>query len=121
MKPIFKVGSHDYTQYVESLKPTSNDIDKDGSGRNLLDGKMYRKKIATKGKWSVTFLWLTETVMQQLRSDMNNEYVSITVLDSLTNSHTVKSCYSSTINEGIQRYINGQTIYEGVSFDITER
>ena len=121
MKPIFKVGSHDYTQYVESLKPASHDVDKDGSGRNLLDAKMHRKKIATKGKWNISFLWLTEAVMMQLRQDMNNEYIFIMVLDSLTNSYVTKECYSSTINEGIQRYVNGQTIYEGVNFDVTER
>jgi hypothetical protein len=121
MRPIFKVGSHDYTQYVESIKPTSNDIDKDGAGRNLLDGLMYRKKIATKGKWSVSFLWLSESIMRQLRTDMNNEYVTIMVLDSLTNTQVTKTGYCSTINEGIQRYVNGQTIYEGVAFDITER
>ena len=121
MRPIFKIGAHDYTQYVESTKPTSKDIDKDGSGRNLLDGLMYRKKIATKGKWSVSFLWLSESLMQQIRNDMNSEYVTITVLDSKTNTHATKSCYSATINEGIQRYVNGQTIYEGVAFDLTER
>lgn len=121
MQPVFKVGVHDYTQYVESLKPSANDIDKDGAGRNLLNGLMYRKKIATKGKWSVTFLPLSESVMQQLRSDMNNEYIVFTVLDSLTNTWTSKNGYSSTINEGIQRYMGGRTVYDGVSFDITER
>ena len=121
MQPIFRIGSHDYTQYVESLKPTANDIDRDGAGRNLLNGLMYRKKITTKGKWTVSFLWLTESVMQQVMSDMNNQYVTFTVLDALTNSWVTKSGYSSTINQGVQRYIRGQTIYEGVTFDITER
>lgn len=121
MKPIFKVGSNDYTEYVESIKPAAHDIDKDGAGRNLLDGYMWRKKIATKGKWTVTFTWLDETVMQQLRRDMNNQYVTFTVLDSLANAHVQKNGYSSTINEGVQRYINGRTEYHGVTFDITER
>ena len=121
MRPIFKIGNNDYTEHVESLKPSANDIDKDGAGRNLLDGVMYRKKIATKGKWSVTFLSLDESLMQQIRSDMNNQYVSFTVLDSLTNTWVTKTGYSSTINEGIQRYMGGHTVYDGASFDITER
>lgn len=121
MKPIFKIGTHDYTQYVESIKPTTNDIDRDGAGRNLLNGMMYRKKITSKGKWSITFLPLTESIMQQIRSDMNNQYVTFTVLDSASNSHVTKTGYSSTINEGVQRYIGRQTIYDGASFDITER
>lgn len=121
MQPIFKIGSHDYTPYIESLKPSVNDIDKDGAGRNLLDGLMYRKKITSKGKWSVTFTWLSEGVMQQLRNDMNSQYVSFTVLDSQTNSWVTKTGYCSTINEGIQRYMGGHTVYDGVAFDITER
>ena len=121
MKPIFKIGVHDYTDYVETLKPTANDIDKDGAGRNLLNGLMYRKKIGTKGKWSVTFLRLSESMMRQLRSDMNNQYVTITVLDSMSNTHETKTGYCSTINEGIQLYVNGQTVYDGASFEITER
>ena len=121
MKPVFKVAGHDYSQYVEAVKPADHDLDKDGAGRNLLDGKMWRKKIGTFGKWNISFLWLTEAVMMQLRQDMNSEYIFITVLDSLTNSYATKECYCSTINEGVQLYINGQTIYEGVNFDVTER
>lgn len=121
MKPIFKIGSHDYTEYVESLKPAAHDIDKDGAGRNLLNGLMYRKKIATKGKWSVTFMQIGEALMQQLRGDMNNQYVTFTVLDSLANAWVTKTGYSSTINEGIQMYVGDETVYKGVSFDITER
>ena len=29
--------------------------------------------------------------------------------------------YTSTINEGVQRYIGGETVYDGVTFNITER
>lgn len=121
MRPIFKIGSHDYTEYVDSIKPSANDIDRDGAGRNLLDGLMYRKKMATKGKWSISFNWLDEDVMQQLRTDMNNEYLTVTVLDSLTNAQATKTVYTSTINEGVQRYIDGHTVYDGVAFEITER
>ena len=54
-RPIFKINGHDYTRYLaeDGLKPTRNDLDSDGSGRNLLDGLMYRSRIATKVKWTV--------------------------------------------------------------------
>ena len=123
MKPIFKVGSHDYTEYIDKdgLKPAFNQIDKDGAGRNLLDIKMYRKMLGTKRKWSVSFLPVDESLMSQILYDMDNQYISITVLDAQTNTHQTIECYSATVNCGIQRYINGRTEYDGITFDVTER
>ena len=50
MKPIFKIGKNDYTAFLaeDGLAPVRNDLDADGSGRNLLDGLMYRTRIAQK-------------------------------------------------------------------------
>ena len=123
MQPVFIVNNHDYTEYIadDGLKPSLNDLDADGSGRNILNGLMYRKRIATKNKWTVTFLRLDETIMAQLLQDMDNQYVSVTLLDAKQNRPIQRSYYSSTINQGVQRYIGGQTVYDGVTFDITER
>lgn len=122
-KPIFKIGEHDYTEYIadEGLQPSGNDLDADGSGRNLLDGLMYRSRIATKKKWTVSFIRLDETIMSQLMSDMDADYVSITTLDSKANRPIIRTYYCSTINEGVQRYIGGRTVYDGVTFNIIER
>jgi len=123
MKPIFKVGSHDYTEYIDKdgLKPAFNQIDKEGAGRNLLDIRMYRKMLGTKRKWSVSFLPVDESLMSQILYDMGNQYINITVLDARTNTHETIECYSATVNCGIQRYINGRTEYDGITFDVTER
>ncbi len=123
MKPVFKLNGHDYTRYLadEGLKPTKNDLDADGSGRNLLDGLMYRSRIATKAKWTVSFLRLDEEVMAQLEADMDADYVNITMLDAKVNRYIERSYYCSTINEGIQRLRGGRTVYDGVTFNITER
>lgn len=122
-KPIFKIGEHDYTKYIadDGLKPSRNDLDADGSGRNLLDGLMYRTRIATKLKWTVSFIRLDEAVMAQLAADLDATYVSITTLDSKTNRNITRTCYCSTINEGVQRYIGGRTVYDGVTFNLIER
>lgn len=123
MKPIFKINGHDYTALLaaEGLKPSKNDLDADGSGRNLLDGLMYRSRIATKAKWTVSFLRLDEIILSQLEKDMDADYVSITMLDAKENRHITRNYYCSTINEGVQRYIGGRTVYDGVTFNITER
>lgn len=125
MKPIFKIGKNDYTAFLaeDGLSPVRNDLDADGSGRNLLDGLMYRARIAQKDKWSVKFNRLPELIIKSIAADINPEYVSITMLDPKTNRHITKTYYTSTLNYGVQRYDRSQnlTYYEGCNFNITER
>lgn len=121
--PIFKIGDHDYTEYIaeDGLKPSRNDLDKDGSGRNLLNGLMYRTRIGTKMKYSLQFNRMPADVLKQLENDMSGTYVSVTLLEGKTDRHVKRTYYTSTINEGVQRAIDGVTYYDGVAFDITER
>lgn len=121
--PMFIVNGHDYAKLITELKPSRNDVDSDGSGRNLLDGLMYRSRLATKRKWSVTFDRLDAKTMMQLENDMygGKDYISITLLDARVNRGVTSSYYFSTINEGVQRSIKGKTYYDGVTFGIIER
>ena len=123
MKPIFKIGDHDYTEFVAELKPVRNDLDAEGSGRNLLDGTMFRTRIAQKDKWSVSFLKLPELIMKSIAEDINPEFVQITMLDPKTNRLLEKTYYTSTLTYGSQRYdkCRALTYYEGCNFDMTER
>lgn len=123
MKPIFKIGNHDYTEFVDTLKPVRNDIDADGSGRNLLDGEMFRTRIAQKDKWSVTFLKLPELIMKSIAEDIDPEFAQITMLDPKSNRVLEKTYYTSTLTFGSQRYDKSQnlTYYDGCTFDMTER
>ena len=125
MKPIIKINGNDYTDYLanDGLKPTKNDLDSDGSGRNLLDGLMYRSRIATKLKWTVSFNRMPPDVLQALESDLyaDDNYVSVTLLEAGQNRYITRTYYTSTITEGTQRYIGGDVVYDGVTFDITER
>lgn len=125
MKPIFKIGNNDYTRYLteDGLKPSRNDLDSEESGRDLITGLMYRTRIGTKKKWTVTFDRLSSAILAQLLNDMDAPFVQITMLDTKTQRHTAKYYYTSAINEGIQRYIKSDdtVVYDGVTFDITER
>lgn len=123
MKPIFKVNGHNYTVWLadEGLKSSRNDMDAEGSGRNLLDGLMYRSRIASKKKWTVTFNRVNEIVAAQLLADMLPEFVSVTLLDPQTNTQTELEYYTSTVTEGTQRYRGGETVYDGITFNLTER
>lgn len=123
MDPIFKINGHDYTRYIaaDGLKPAINDVDADGSGRNYLDALMYRRRVARKDKWTVTFLRLSAETMKQLETDMDADYLAITLLDPKTDTQMERIYYSSALNRGIQRKVGGKTVYDGVTFNITER
>lgn len=107
----------------DGLQPVRNDLDADGSGRNLLNGLMYRARIAQKDKWTVKFNRLPELIMKTIAEDMDPVYVNITMLNPKTNQVTTKSYYTSTITYGTQHYdrSTNTTIYDGCTFNITER
>lgn len=125
MKPVFKIGDHDYTAFIaeDGLQPVRNDLDADGSGRNLLDGLMYRTRIAQKDKWAVKFNRLPELIMKSIAEDIDPVYVNITTLDPKTNRVLTKVYYTSTLTYGAQRYdkSRGITVYDGCTFNMTER
>lgn len=109
---LLVINGHDYTAFLEKLSPVKNDLDADGSGRNILDGIMYRCRIATK-----------ETIMLSLLNDLEAEYVDVTTLDPISNTQVTKTVYVSSRNCGGQRYNPGKgvTEYIGCNFKMTER
>lgn len=121
--PCFKINGKDWAPYISELKPTKNDLDSAYSGRNVLDGLMYRSRIGTKKKWSVSFIRLTATQLKELEQALysGGDYISITLLDPKINQHVTSSYYFSSINEGVQRLISGQVYYDEVTFNIIER
>lgn len=125
MRPIFKIGDHDYSDWVAEggLSPTSNDLDSSKSGRNTLDGLMVRNRIADKDKWSVTMLDVPEEVVAQLAKDLKQSFFKVTMLDPLTNRYVTKTYYCANRPFGAQKYnkSTGKTYYVGMAFNITEQ
>ena len=122
-KPVLTINGHNYAKYIEELNASRNDLDADGSGRDVQTGLMYRTRIASKMKISVKFFRLQQTLMQQLLSDISAAFYSATVVDPSTGAQTTKTFYTSTVPYGAQRYNKetGAPYYDGVSFDMTER
>lgn len=121
MQPKVVINGHNYTKHIAELKPTINDVDAEGSGRDTLDALMWRSRVGRKWKWTLSFLRLDETTVKQLHADMDADFVHVTLLDPATGTHTEKEYYCSTINYGIQRYAGDKTVYDGVTFNLTER
>ncbi len=123
LKPIAVINGYDMTKYIEEAAPVDNDLDADNSGRNTLDGLMWRKRVSTKEKWSFKFLTLPSKVMSEFLKAYysSGDYIEIKVLDALENRYITKTFYSSSVNKGVQMWENNDTVYEGVSFTPTQR
>lgn len=122
-KPVLIINGHDYAKYVESLEITKNDLDAEGSGRDVQTGLMYRTRIATKLKAQIKMLRLQQPIMQQLSSDLSGVFLNITLLHPDTGTAVTRSYYTSSVPFGAQRYNRetGAPYYDGVTFSITER
>lgn len=123
MKPYFKIGSVDFTGLVAELKATNNDLDANGSGRDIHTGTMYRTIIADKDGLEVSMLRLWEADMVALRAALKPAFVSVVYLDPETNTRATHEMYCSSVPMGLQMYDKSRdaTYYEGVSFTLTER
>ena len=122
-KPVLIINNHDYAALVEELNASRNDLDAEGSGRDVQTGLMYRTRIASKMKVTVKFFQLQQATMQQLLSDIAQPFYSATVVDPATGAQVTKTFYTSTVPYGAQRYNKetGAPYYDGVTFDMTER
>ena len=125
MKPIFKIGDHDYTKWIASdgLSLTDSDVDSEKSGRNTLDAVMIRNRIGPKNKWSVKMLDLPEDVAQLLSKDLKQTFFKATLLDPDSNRNLTKTYYCANRPFGAQKYdkSTGKTYYVGMAFNITEQ
>jgi len=122
-KPVLIINGHDYAAWVESLELSRNDLDAEGSGRDVQTGTMHRTRVASKLKAEVKLLRLQQATMQQLLADLSGVFYSATVVDPATGARATKSFYTATVPFGAQRFNKetGAPYYDGVSFSMTER
>lgn len=123
MKPVFIINNHDYAEYIEELSPSRNDLDAEGSGRDVQTGEMFRTRVATKIKWDVKMNSLDEDIHKQLLSDILPAFFSITTLNPNTGNADTRTYYTSSVPFGVQRYKRdtGKPYYSGMSFSVTEK
>ena len=121
--PVLIINGHDYAPLVEELNITNNDLDAEGSGRDVQTGLMHRKRVASKMKAEVKLLDISQSVHRQLLADIAGEYYDATVLDPVTGEAVTKKFYTSTVPFGAQRYdrSTGAPKYCGMTFNMIER
>lgn len=122
-QPVLIINGHDYAEYIEELTPSRNDLDADGSGRDVQSGLMIRTRIATKQKWDVKMLRLPEAVHKQLLADISPVFFQATTIDPNTGAQATRTYYTSSVPFGAQRYDreSGAPFYSGMTFSMTER
>ena len=122
-KPVLIINGHDYAAYVETLEMSRNDIDADGSGRDVQTGEMFRTRIASKLKAEVKLVRLPEAIHRQLLADISGVYYSAKVLDPATGAQSTRTFYTATVPFGAQRYDkeSGAPYYSGMNFSMIER
>lgn len=122
-KPVLIINGHDYAALVEELNLTNNDLDAEGSGRDVQTGLMHRTRIATKLKAEVKLLRLQQAQLQRLMADIAGEFYSATMVDPTTGTQVTKSFYTSERPFGVQRLNKktGAPYYDGVTFSMIER
>ena len=122
-KPVLIINGHDYAAYVEELNISRNDLDAEGSGRDVQTGLMYRTRIGSKMKVEVKLFAIQEATHKQLLSDISGVFYTAKVVDPATGAQAEKSFYTSTVPFGAQRY-NKETrkpYYSGMTFSMIER
>ena len=121
--PVLIINNHDYAPLVEELNIVNNDLDAEGSGRDVQTGEMFRTRIAVKQKWEVKLLRLSEAIHRQLLADISGAFYNATVLDPVTGGQATKIFYTSSVPFGAQRYdkSSGATFYDGMTFSMTEK
>lgn len=122
-QPVLIINGHDYAPLVEELNITKNDLDAEGSGRDVQTGLMYRTRIAQKYKAEVKLLRLQQAQMRQLAADIAGVFYSATVIDPETGARVTKTFYTSQRPFGAQRLNreSGAPYYDGVTFSMIER
>ena len=123
MSPVLIINGHDYAPLVEELNIVNNDLDAEGSGRDVQTGLMHRTRIATKMKAEVRLLRLQQPQLQQLMADIAGTFYSATVVNPTTGAQVTKSFYTSERPFGVQRlnHETGAPYYDGVVFSMIER
>lgn len=122
-EPILKIAGVDYTEYVESMEPTRNDLDADGSGRDVTSGAMFRTRITDKLQWQIKMLRMPEDKATALQKAMQAAFFQATTLDPRTNTQRTLSYYTASVPFGAQVYdrYKKKVYYDGLSFQITEK
>lgn len=120
MEAVFKINDKDFTHLLEEggLQWSRNDLDAEATGRDLA-GRMRRKRVAVKRKLALTCLRMDTATIKELNEALLPQSVRVTYLDPL-DGVTTRTFYGSSVEATTQVVIDGETYWNGTTFNLIE-
>ena len=111
----------DLTPWVkfQGIDGSRNDVDGPNAGRVIDNALMYRSRVATKYKWNITTIPVTETVAKYIEGLLMPEYIKIRT-DYYSTSPQVYECYSNNVTKTYVINKSSEALMK-VSFPIVQR
>lgn len=105
-----------------SLKPSTNVLDSDKSGRDNNTGKMFRDIITSKNKYTATLPGgITNTQFAALADIILSDSFDCWLPNPMTGKFGTKTFYCATLEAEIERiYSESLWVYQEISFNLTE-
>lgn len=133
LSSVIKIGSTSSSITTQlptatELTPQWQTLDSENTGRDNNTGKMFRDKVADKGKWVITFpQGLTNADVSTILQIVKAGDYWIKIPDALTGTYAQKNVYTSSCEPEIQRITelnsSGEPtkwIYKEFSMDVIE-
>lgn len=113
------INGHDYSRFIErkGYGWSRNDLDSEETTR-LKNGKMRRKKVATKRKLNYTMMNMTRNELAQLDTDLSQETFSAKFLD--LHGPSQREFYCSSFQATLSEVHGDAEAWEGATFSMTE-
>ena len=121
-RKVLFINGHDYSDFVaeDGYQWEDNDIDGDGAGR-AMDTMMDRDLLADKTKLQISCRDLLQSESSAILTDIKQEFYEATVLDACKGEITCQMYTSSRKAAIAVIRDDGEVVWSGLSFSMTER
>ena len=125
MKPVLKIDGVDFAWILNEggISWSRNDLDSEKTGR-LLNGDLYRKRVAVKRKLRISNCKrMTTAEINKLNKALYPELITVEFLDPIVGGYYKGVFYGASVEATTQIYddTDDETYWEDTSFSLTER
>lgn len=118
-----KINGVDITPFIKNrgVKWTRSDVDGPNAGRSM-SGDMIRDRQATKIRWDISCVPLTQEQLSQILTLIEPEWVTVTYTDIQTNSIKTGKFYTNNFSASVLlRRKDGLEMWDGLSFPLIQQ
>lgn len=118
-----QINGVDITPFIKNrgVKWTRSDVDGPNAGRSM-SGDMIRDRQATKIRWDISCVPLTQEQLSQILTLIEPEWVTVTYTDIQTNSIKTGKFYTNNFSASVLlRRKDGLEMWDGLSFPLIQQ